>query len=246
VQTGYANEGFENFNGITLQWDYAFDLPRGLGQFDIALNDFHENHLSQAVGVEDVTVLPGFIGNSRHRGNIDFTWTGNQLYALWQTRYVSRAVYDNALPANDSLFNGVGTWFVNNLRSASRRLTTSSSSWWWITFSTSRRPTPSRLCHRTANSPGSIPACRPITKACSDGISSFQRPINSILFDGHSFPFAGDHLTESSIPLPIGRSAVSISGREATKARYFLASSRTIEGSIMLSAAMIPSSASFG
>jgi iron complex outermembrane recepter protein len=115
VQTGYANEGFENFNGITLQWDYAFDLPRGLGGFDIAVNDFFENHLSQAVGVEDVTVLPGSIGNSRHRGNIDFTWTRNQLYALWQTRYVSRAVYDNALPANNSFFNGVGTWFVNNL-----------------------------------------------------------------------------------------------------------------------------------
>jgi iron complex outermembrane recepter protein len=115
VQTGYANEGFENFNGITLQWDYAFDLPRGLGGFDIAVNDFFENHLSQAVGVEDVTVLPGSIGNSRHRGNVDFTWTRNQIYALWQTRYVSRAVYDNALPSTNSFFNGVGTWFVNNL-----------------------------------------------------------------------------------------------------------------------------------
>ena len=115
VQTGYANEGFENFNGITLQWDYAFDLPRGLGQLDIALNDFYENHLSQAVGVEDVTVLPGTIGNSRHRGNIDFTWNKDIFFALWQTRYVSRAVYDNALPATNSYYNGVGTWFVSNL-----------------------------------------------------------------------------------------------------------------------------------
>jgi outer membrane receptor protein involved in Fe transport len=115
VQTGYANEGFENFNGVTLQWDYAFDLPRGFGQFDIALNHFYENHLSQAIGAEDVTVLPGTVGNSKHRGNIDFTWNRKELYALWQTRYVGRAVWDNALPASNSLANGVGTWWVNNL-----------------------------------------------------------------------------------------------------------------------------------
>jgi hypothetical protein len=62
----------------------------------------------------------------------------------------------------------------------------------------------------------------------------------------YSFAFVDDHLTDSSIPLPIGSSVVFISGTEATKARYFLASSRTTAGSIMLSAAMIPSSASFG
>jgi iron complex outermembrane receptor protein len=115
VQTGYANEGFENFNGITLQWNYGFDLPRGLGQFDIALNHFYENHLNQAVGLEDVVVYPGTVGNSKHRGNIDFTWTKDRLYALWQTRYVGRAVWDNSLPGNNANFNGVGTWWVNNL-----------------------------------------------------------------------------------------------------------------------------------
>ena len=115
VQTGYANEGFENFNGITLQWDYAFDLPRNLGQLDITLNHYFENHLSQAVGVEDVVVYPGTIGNSKHRGNIDFTWNKDWLYALWQTRYVGRAVWDNSLPSTNANFNGVGTWWVNNL-----------------------------------------------------------------------------------------------------------------------------------
>jgi outer membrane receptor protein involved in Fe transport len=115
VQTGYANEGFENFNGVTLQWDYAFDLPRALGQLDVAINHFYENHLSQAVGIEDVTVLPGTVGNSKHRGSVDFTWTKSQLYALWQARYVGRAVWDNTLPGNNANFNGVGTWWVNNL-----------------------------------------------------------------------------------------------------------------------------------
>jgi outer membrane receptor protein involved in Fe transport len=115
VQTGYANEGFENFNGVTLQWDYGFNLPRNLGSFDIALNHFFQNHLSQAVGVEDVTVLPGTIGNSKHRGTIDFTWTKNWIYALWQTKYVGHAVFDNALSSTNADFTGVGAWFVQNL-----------------------------------------------------------------------------------------------------------------------------------
>jgi outer membrane receptor protein involved in Fe transport len=115
VQTGYANEGFENFNGVTLQWDYGFNLPRNFGSFDIALNHFFQNHLSQAVGVEDVTVLPGTIGNSKHRGTIDFTWTKNWIYALWQTKYVGHAVFDNTLSSTNADFTGVGAWFVQNL-----------------------------------------------------------------------------------------------------------------------------------
>jgi outer membrane receptor protein involved in Fe transport len=119
VQTGYANEGFENFNGVTLQWDYNFDLPAPttgqFGQLDIALNHFFENHLSQAIGAEDVTVYPGTIGNSKQRGNIDFTWTKNNLFVLWQTRYVGHAVFDNTLSADNAPQQGVGWWFVNNL-----------------------------------------------------------------------------------------------------------------------------------
>jgi len=119
VQTGYANEGYEDFNGVTLQWDYNFDLPAPttgqFGQLDIALNHFFENHLSQAIGAEDVTVYPGTIGNSKQRGNIDLTWTKNNLFVLWQTRYVGHAVFDNTLSADNAPQQGVGWWFVNNL-----------------------------------------------------------------------------------------------------------------------------------
>jgi len=119
VQTGYANEGFENMNGITLQWEYSFDVPAPttgqFGQFDIALNHYFENHLSQAIGAEDVTVFPGTIGNSKQRGNIDFTWSKNNLFVLWQTRYVGHAVFDNTLSADNANYQGVGWWFVNNL-----------------------------------------------------------------------------------------------------------------------------------
>jgi iron complex outermembrane recepter protein len=119
VQTGFANEGFENFNGVTLQFDYSFDVPAPtqgeFGQLDFQLNHFFENHLSQAVGAEDVTVLAGSIGNSKQRGTIDLTWSKNSWFALWQTRYVGPAVWDNALPALNTPVQGVGWWFVNNL-----------------------------------------------------------------------------------------------------------------------------------
>jgi iron complex outermembrane recepter protein len=119
VQTGFANEGFENFNGVTLQFDYSFDVPAPtqgeFGQLDFQVNHFYENHLSQAIGAEDVTVLAGSIGNSKQRGTIDLTWSKNSWFALWQTRYVGPAVWDNALPALNTPTQGVGWWFVNNL-----------------------------------------------------------------------------------------------------------------------------------
>jgi iron complex outermembrane receptor protein len=119
VQTGYANEGFENFNGVTAQFDYSFNLPAPsagqYGQLDIAINHYFENHLSQAIGADDVTVLPGTIGNSKHRGTVDFTSNNNKFFALWQTRYVGHALWDNTLPATNSLDTGVGWWFVHNL-----------------------------------------------------------------------------------------------------------------------------------
>jgi iron complex outermembrane receptor protein len=119
VQTGYANAGFENFNGITTEFDWSFDVPfantpRGLGTLDLRLNHFFENQLKQAVGSEDVTVLSGSLGNSRHRGVIDVTWNRNQLYALWQARFTGRAVWDNSLPATNTQIQGVGNWWVHN------------------------------------------------------------------------------------------------------------------------------------
>jgi len=120
VQTGYTNAGFENFNGITTTFDWAFDVPfaatpGGLGTMDVRLNHFFENHLSEAVGEADVTVFAGSLGNSKQRGVIDVTWQKNAFVALWQARFVGRAVWDNSLPANNSAIQGVGNWWVHNL-----------------------------------------------------------------------------------------------------------------------------------
>jgi outer membrane receptor protein involved in Fe transport len=120
VQTGYANAGYENFNGLTSEFDWSTDVPfartpGGLGTLDFRLNYFFENHLSQKVGSSDVVVLPGSIGNSKHRGTVNISWTKDPVFALWQARYVGRAVWDNSLPANNTQITGVNSWWVNNL-----------------------------------------------------------------------------------------------------------------------------------
>jgi iron complex outermembrane receptor protein len=119
VKTGYANAGFENFNGITSEFDWSFDLPfahnpGGWGTVDARLNYFFENQLNQAVGTEDVTVLAGSLGNSRHRATLDLNWQRSGLYALWQTRFTGHAVWDNSLAANNTQQQGVGNWWIHN------------------------------------------------------------------------------------------------------------------------------------
>jgi iron complex outermembrane receptor protein len=120
VQTPYANAGFYNFNGIQTEFDWSFDVPfastpGALGSVDVRLNEFFTNQLVQQVGSEDVVPLAGQIGNSKHRGVVDVTWHKNQLYALWQARFIGHAVWDNTLPANNSAVQGVGNWWVHNL-----------------------------------------------------------------------------------------------------------------------------------
>lgn len=116
VKTGYANAGFENFNGITSELDWSFDVPfaKTLGTIDTRLNYFFENQLNTAIGTEDVTALAGSIGNSRHRATLDIDWHRSDLYALWQTRFTSRAVWDNSLASTNTQQQGVGSWWVHN------------------------------------------------------------------------------------------------------------------------------------
>jgi iron complex outermembrane recepter protein len=118
VKTGFANEGFQIFNGVQTQFDYSFDLP-GAGRFGtmaIRLNHFFMNHNTQSVGSSDFLVLPGEIGFSKHKAVLDLTWSKDAFFALWQTRFTGRAVFDNALAGtNTSQITGVGNWWVNDL-----------------------------------------------------------------------------------------------------------------------------------
>jgi outer membrane receptor protein involved in Fe transport len=120
VQTGYANAGYEDFNGVQTELDWSFDLPfggapAGLGTVDVRVNDFFLNKLDQAVGTNDETLYAGAIGFSKHRGVIDVNWSKGKVYALWQTLYTGHAIWDNALNSTNAQPGGVGTWWVHNL-----------------------------------------------------------------------------------------------------------------------------------
>ena len=118
VQTGFANEGFQTFNGVQTQFDYSFDLPGAgrYGSFAVRLNEFFMNHNKQAIGSSDVLNFPGELGFSKHKAVLDLTWSKNTFFALWQTRFTGRAVFDNALAgSNTAQIMGVGNWWVNDL-----------------------------------------------------------------------------------------------------------------------------------
>jgi iron complex outermembrane recepter protein len=120
VKTGYANAGFENFNGVTTEFEYSFDVPSGgssgrYGTINLRLDHFFENELTRAVGYEDVSVLAGSIGNSKHRAVLDVEWDRTPVTVLWQTLFVGRAVWDNSLSTTNTQIQGVGNWWVQNL-----------------------------------------------------------------------------------------------------------------------------------
>jgi len=119
VKTGYVNAGYENFSGIQSEYDYSFDVPGArnpgaFGTIDLRLNYFYNDHLNQSVGLADETQFAGQIGNSRHRATLDINWHKGGLYALWQTRFIGKAAYDNSLSNNNTAQLGVGNWWLQN------------------------------------------------------------------------------------------------------------------------------------
>jgi iron complex outermembrane recepter protein len=117
VQTGYANEGSQKFNGVQTNWVYGVDVGEGAhyGTLDFSLNEFFTNHNTQTVGETDQLVFPGEIGYSKHRAVFNTQWSKGPLFALWSVNYTGKAVYDNQQANNVSQFLGVSAWWVNNL-----------------------------------------------------------------------------------------------------------------------------------
>ncbi len=117
VQTGFTNQGFQTFNGVSTQFDYSFDLAGGrFGSMDVRLNEFFMNHNKQSVGESDVLNFPGELGFSKHKAVFDLSWNKEQFLVLWQTRFVGKAVFDNALAgSNTSQIQGVGNWWVHDV-----------------------------------------------------------------------------------------------------------------------------------
>ncbi len=120
VKAGFANVGFYNFNGITTQFDYSFDVPfaktpRGLGTLELKINHFFSNRLDQAVGTAAPTRFAGTLDNSKHTATIDLNWSRDKVYSLWRTQVVGKASFDPTQLATNSQIQGVGTWWVHNL-----------------------------------------------------------------------------------------------------------------------------------
>jgi iron complex outermembrane recepter protein len=120
VRTAFANDNSSSFNGVMTEFDYSFDLrfgdePRNFGSLDVRLNHFFENRLEVTVNDSESDVLQGTLGNSKHKAAIDLTWSKDQIFALWHTRYAGHAIFSNSLPPGYTQVTGVGGWWMNDL-----------------------------------------------------------------------------------------------------------------------------------
>jgi iron complex outermembrane recepter protein len=120
VKTAFANDNSSSFNGVMTEFDYSFDLrsgdtSRNFGSLDVRLDHFFENRLEITVNDSESDVLQGTLGNSKHKATLDLTWSKEQIFALWHTRYAGHAIFSNSLPPGYTQVTGVGGWWMNDL-----------------------------------------------------------------------------------------------------------------------------------
>jgi iron complex outermembrane recepter protein len=121
IKTEFANFGFLDFHGVLSEFDYSFDVPfapvpGSFGALDIRINHMFDNLNTISLGASSEAIIgQGTLGLSKHNASIAINWSKDKLYALWQTRYVGRALFANELPVNFSQPSGVGQWWVHNL-----------------------------------------------------------------------------------------------------------------------------------
>lgn len=112
ISTGYINAGFINFEGLTANLSYGFDI--GNSRLAISANYQYTSKLDFSVTGTDLTRRAGQIGNSKHRGTGSVTWTSGGLTVFGQGIYISSAAFDNSDSPNARDVRGVKAWTVFN------------------------------------------------------------------------------------------------------------------------------------
>jgi len=121
IKTEFANFGFLDFHGVLSEFDYSFDVPfapvpGSFGALNVRINHMYDNLNTISLGSSSEAIIgQGTLGLSKHNASIAINWSKDALYALWQTRFVGRALFANELPVNFSQPSGVGQWWVHNL-----------------------------------------------------------------------------------------------------------------------------------
>jgi iron complex outermembrane recepter protein len=121
IKTEFANFGFLDFHGVLSEFDYSFDMPfapapGSFGALEVRINYMFDNLNAISLGSSSEAIIgQGTLALSKHNASIAINWSKDTLYALWQTRYVGRALFANELPVNFSEPSGVGQWWVHNL-----------------------------------------------------------------------------------------------------------------------------------
>ncbi|WP_299585294.1 TonB-dependent receptor plug domain-containing protein [uncultured Microbulbifer sp.] len=115
-KTGFKNAGFYNFRGVQSDLSYKFDLNTWNvpGNFDLGLMAYHIKEQQYSVTGTDLEVNAGEIGFSDWQGQINLTYTLDNLTANWQTQYVGKANVNNDDTAESRDIKVVPEYWLNN------------------------------------------------------------------------------------------------------------------------------------
>ncbi|HEX3847277.1 MAG TPA: TonB-dependent receptor [Steroidobacteraceae bacterium] len=124
---GYVNAGLLEFRGISSEVDYAFDLPRSLGNLSIRANYLDTKNLLSQVGSASQNDLAGELANApgipKSKGTLDLDYHYGALGWDWQGIFLGRINFNNqnivssnptTANPNTQDYSSLAPWWVIN------------------------------------------------------------------------------------------------------------------------------------
>ena len=115
---GFANAGLLDFQGVTLQMDWGFSLPKNLGNMEFRASWLNTRKLLQQIGTASANSIMGelnqLIAAPQDAGTFDLNYHKQWFQWYWQARYIGPMNFDNQNTATSQDILSVSHWWVIN------------------------------------------------------------------------------------------------------------------------------------
>ena len=115
---GFANAGLLDFEGVTIQGDWGFSLPKNLGNMELRASWLNTRKLLQQIGTASANSIMGelnqLIAAPQDAGTFDLNYHKNWFQWYWQARYLGPMNFDNQNTATSQDYLKVSHWWVIN------------------------------------------------------------------------------------------------------------------------------------